>query len=147
MTEKWGTAHIKVSHAPLKRAPVVLRLPFPPSVNNLFITARNGKRVISPDYREWRANAENCIVQQGRPRINGRVNVIMEFEDKPGRHDIDNLCKGPLDTLVHMFVIDADDSKVVRRLTVSWSDKPGCTVTITANEEPWIQRRNMARKA
>lgn len=86
----------------------MIRLPVPPSTNNLFINARNGKgRVISPAYRSWRKTAAKALTLSSwdmpeRPYdITIRVNV-------DHRSDIDNRTKAVLDLLVEHKVIDGD---------------------------------------
>lgn len=88
--------------------PVVLHLPFPPSVNNLFANGAKG-RFPTPRYKAWREEAALRLHAQ-RPRpIKGRYVVTMRFE-RPDRRarDADNLSKAPMDLLVSTGVIEAD---------------------------------------
>jgi len=105
----------------------MIALPLPPSTNNMFINARNGKgRVISPTYRSWRKTAAKALTlsswdMPARPyAITIRVNVNHQS-------DIDNRTKAVLDLLVEHKVIDGD--QWVNALHV-YRDRSvdGCTV-------------------
>lgn len=105
----------------------MIRLPVPPSTNNLFINARNGRgRILSPDYRAWRKTAAKALTlsswdMPSRPYgITIRVNVNHQS-------DIDNRTKAVLDLLVEHKIIDGD--QWVNALHV-YRDRTivGCTV-------------------
>lgn len=114
---------------------IVLLLPFPPGVNNLF--ANVGKRrVVSKRYAAWRKAAKRGLSSQdpeGQAFVTGPFTIAMTF-DRPDRRkrDLDGLAKAPLDLLVTMGVIE--DDHLAQRITLEWSDakpaKPG-SVTIT----------------
>ncbi len=128
------------------REAITLNLPYPPSVNNLFFNVPGRGRVPSTEYRAWQASADNTIRQMNKPRINGPVEITMTFQEKDRRRrDIDNLSKAPLDALVRMRVIDADDSSVLRRLTLEWGEVSGVKVDIRPCTD-WLQRRNACKK-
>ena len=110
---------------------VRVSLPFPPSVNNLFLNA--GKRRIPTDrYKAWRAEAEQMLMVQ-RPRsLSGAVNVRVDLVPPDRRkRDCDNLAKAVLDTLVRTGII-TDDS-AIQRLSIGWepTGEP-CSVTVTS---------------
>jgi Holliday junction resolvase RusA-like endonuclease len=108
----------------------------PPSTNNLFINVRNG-RIKSQKYDTWLQEAQIDYLRQRPKRIDGPVNITMEFREPNRRRDLDNLAKAPLDFLVGMQIISADDNSVVRKLNLAWSDEvEGCRVTI----EPLFHR-------
>lgn len=108
----------------------VLRLPFPPSVNNLFFNAKHG-RVTSAKYAEWQGRAWVAFVQQPARlhRHTTPVQVTYTFgrPDKRKR-DLFNLEKACSDFLVKHGVL-ADDS-LIERGTVQWGTEPGVLVEI-----------------
>ena len=110
-------------------------LPFPPSVNNLFINSPNGKgRFPSPQYKAWRKEAGEMIQAQGRKHMRGLVNLSIGIV-KPNRRkrDISNLIKAVEDILVEMAVIE--DDSFVQKLAIQWvSDGPSCSVIIQQSE-------------
>jgi Holliday junction resolvase RusA-like endonuclease len=112
---------------------IILDLPFPPSVNHLFATVRQGaglRRVVSLEYKNWRAISAWEIKRQRPKCASGRVEVSITFEEKKGRRDIDNLLKPILDCLVDNGVIGGDSSKTVRKITAQWGDVLGARIEI-----------------
>jgi Holliday junction resolvase RusA-like endonuclease len=119
----------------LSPASVTFRLSRPPSVNNLFFTAKGGKRHLSAPYRNWRAAAHRQImlqrVGQHRPPFNGPYLISLTIERC--RLDLDNGFKAVSDALVHMGVI-VDDS-LAEEIRIRWGHVVGCEVTVTAWRE------------
>lgn len=117
-------------------------LPLPPSTNNLFINARNGRgRILSPDYKAWRKLAAKALTLQswdmpGRPYgVTIRVNI---------NHcrDLDNSTKAVLDLLVEHKVIDGDQwvnalhvyrDRTIEGCTVEFFDPDCITIGEAAN--------------
>ncbi len=117
-----------------------LRLPFPPSVNNLFSTGvRRGKiaRWPSRKYEAWRAEAYKLIAAERLPKIIGPVSVTINLTPPNRvRRDIDNFNKPLLDALVQMHVLE--DDSLVEDLNCSWNRKggePGAFISIRAHEK------------
>ena len=108
---------------------ITLRLPVPPSTNNLFINVKHGGRVPSPKYRLWKQQAADTLWTQKRKKIEGQVSVRIVVPDK-GRRDLDNFCKACLDFLVNHQFIATDDRHTLRKLEVSWADRNDCEVTV-----------------
>lgn len=110
-------------------------LPFPPSVNNLFVNSPNGKgRFPSQQYKAWRKEASEMILAQGRRQMRGMVNLSIGIV-KPNRRkrDISNLIKAVEDVLVEMGVIE--DDSYVQKLSIQWvSDGPACAVIVHQSE-------------
>ena len=104
-------------------------LPYPPSVNNLFVNAGK-RRVTSEPYQRWQGAAQGAILEQGRKRIHGPVSlsVALVRPDKR-RRDLSNTLKAVEDVLVSMAVID--DDSLIQRISVQWvaSGEP-CVVII-----------------
>src|SRR4051812_4544965 len=115
---------------------VRLTIPFPPSVNNLFINGQNG-RFRSQKYDSWIQEA-GCEIMRQRPgKVSGPVNLIFEFQEgrDKRRRDISNLIKAPEDLLVKHGIIEADDGSVVRKVSAAWSaEVEGVRITIERQE-------------
>lgn len=82
-------------------------LPFPPSVNNLFLNVKRG-RVKTPKYRQWEALAD-LQKPAGIVRLNGDVVAVYTF-GRPDRRrrDVANLEKAVGDTLTRWGVLEDD---------------------------------------
>src|SRR6266567_9068578 len=119
-----------------ERAPITLHLPFPPSANNLFLNVSGSARIPTPAYESWRAAAANAILRSRSRRMNGQVEIFMVFEERAGRRDIANAASVCLDLLAAKGVIETDDSRVVRRLTLQWGDVPGAMIEIRSCDRP-----------
>jgi crossover junction endodeoxyribonuclease RusA len=109
-------------------------LAYPPSTNNLFITA--GKhRVRSIGYRDWVNAAGFQIMEQGRVRFQGPVSLSIALvrPDKRKR-DLSNAgLKAIEDLLVEMGVIE--DDSLVQRIDLQWAPSGDpCTVLIQKHE-------------
>jgi crossover junction endodeoxyribonuclease RusA len=99
---------------------VVLVLPFPPSVNNLFSGTR--RRFISKGYKAWKEEAHLALLKQRPlPHIGGKVTCRYSFgrPDKR-RRDLGNLEKAISDCLVEHAVIE--DDSLIEEMTLRWSD-------------------------
>ena len=111
---------------------VCLTIPFPPSANNLFVNAGKRGRIKSSRYTMW-LNEAGWELQSQRPKkMLGKVSVTICLcpVDKR-RRDADNGCKAVLDLLVKHQVIEADDSRCVRKVTAQWVDVGAhCTVFV-----------------
>jgi crossover junction endodeoxyribonuclease RusA len=120
---------------PNRGAPmVVIELPFPPSVNNLFLNGRSG-RFRSQKYDSWIQEAGTEIMRQRPLKCPGQVSLTFEFREGHDRRkrDITNLLKAPEDLLVKHGIIEADDGSIVRRVSAAWNaEVEGVRVTIEA---------------
>lgn len=107
-------------------------MPLPPSANNLFITLRGGRRrVISPEYRAWRAEAEQYMRQHVIETIDEPVELEVLLDER-NRMDLDNTLKAPIDHLVRSGVIKNDKPKYVKKITVQMGPAAGgCIVKVT----------------
>jgi Holliday junction resolvase RusA-like endonuclease len=111
-----------------------LTLPFPPSVNNLFIN-RGKKRIRSPGYSAWSDLAGYQINRQKPLPVIGPVKLVYEFQEGQDnrRRDIDNLAKPVNDILVEHGIIEADDNRIVRAMDLRWSrEVVGVRITVEA---------------
>lgn len=112
-------------------AEVKLRLPFPPSVNNLYINVNGKGRVPTVRYRKWKKAAIDSMWGQPLQYFKGPVSIDITYEDA-GRSDLDNLQKAVIDHLVNCQIILGDDRKVVRKITLQWGDVKGAVVEVLA---------------
>lgn len=108
-----------------------IKLPFPPSINQMF-GARRGKgrgRYILPEYANWRAEATAALYEQ-RPRpVLGPCQVWIDLDDRR-QGDADNRTKPILDALVEFGTLGGDSKKHVRRVSIGWAKVDGCRVAI-----------------
>ena len=96
-----------------------LFLPYPPTLNNLFVNAPGRGRVASPEYRAWQLVAGLKINRQRPTPVPGKVRVTYEFR-KPDniRRDLGNLEKAASDLLVKQGVIE--DDCLIEEITLRW---------------------------
>jgi hypothetical protein len=113
-----------------ERAPITLHLPFPPSANTLFLNVSRASRIPTPTHQSWRAAAANAILRSRSRRMNGPVEIFMVFQERAGRRDIAIAANVCLEFLAAKGVIETEDSRVVRRLTLQWGDVPGAMIEI-----------------
>lgn len=110
---------------------VTITLPFPVSLNNMFINVRKG-RIRSQRYDSWIQEAGTEIMRQRPSKCAGRVVLFFEFGEPDRRkRDVSNLIKPVEDLLVKHGIIEADDSSIVRGVHASWSEAvEGCRITV-----------------
>lgn len=112
---------------------VSLTLPFPVSVNGAF--RRHNGAYLSERYRKWRDEAGWTLLSQRPEKIAGPVAVTIDLKAPDRRvRDADNTLKALCDLLVKHGVIEGDDSRFVRSLSVQWVDhgQPRADVTVRA---------------
>ncbi len=110
----------------------VLHLPFPPSLNNMFINGSKG-RFRSQKYDSWIMEAGQEIMRQRPRKVAGPVILTFEFQEgrDKRKRDISNLVKAPEDLLVKHGIIEADDGSIVRSITSKWTPEvEGVRITI-----------------
>lgn len=110
---------------------IEIQLPFPPSVNDMFLNnKRKGRgRIPSPDYRAWKADASEALYRQSPRLVLGRCEVRIDLDDRR-KGDADNRAKPVLDALVTHGVLGGDSKKYVKRVSIGWEKADGCIVTI-----------------
>jgi Holliday junction resolvase RusA-like endonuclease len=113
---------------------IVLDLPPPPSVNRLRKIDWPNSRVA----KKW-ALAADKFVLAARCRSHNpvkcaklnRFEILIVLSEAHSKCDLDNVCKGLLDYLCRIEIIEDDGPNHLRRLTVEWGTAPdGCRVTI-----------------
>lgn len=107
-------------------------LPMPPSANNLFATY-NGHRIISRDYKAWRANAAPILLEQWKaadqPTIGKPYAVHIEL-NLNHQGDIANREKAITDLLVATIPGFPGDQWVNRMLIERNRDIPAARVEV-----------------
>lgn len=113
---------------------LAIELPFPPSVNNLFVNGKSG-RFVSPRYRAWKHEAGVIAKAQARgQRVAGpyRLDLKLVRPDKR-RRDASNHIKPVEDLLVWLGVTD-DDSEC-QFVSAAWvGSGPPCLVIVSPCE-------------
>jgi Holliday junction resolvase RusA-like endonuclease len=117
---------------------IVLDLPVPPSVNNLFMNLRKGKgRARTPQYLNWITTAGWHVQIARQTPIKGPVCVFLETKDNL-RRDSDGYWKALLDLLVTHRLIDSDRCATVREHHFKWNKAVECRLTVTKAMEDVI---------
>ncbi len=109
-------------------------LPWPPSLNNMFLNVRGKGRVRSENYRKWATEAGWLLKSQKPHKFNEPVRVRVELNPPNARaFDLDNRNKALLDLLVEHGVIHDDSNRWVRGVSVEQvSAGAPCTVIVEA---------------
>lgn len=108
-------------------------LPWPPSVNNKMASV-NGRQILTAAARKWYEHAGEELGLQRPKAIKGPVELSIELCAPTKRpYDPDNRIKMTLDALVKTGIIEDDNNKIVRKLTVEPIERrDGCAfVTVT----------------
>ena len=110
-----------------------IQLPFPPSVNAMFINVRRG-RAVSKEYELWKADASEALFRQKPRPVLGRCEIRIDLDDKR-QGDADNRAKAVLDALVAHGTLPGDSKKYVKRVSIGWERVEGCRVAILGDDE------------
>lgn len=105
-----------------------IKLPVPPSTNELFVYLNKKRRVPSKKYMAWRMISALMIARQEKRTFTHDVCVDLRVAPNK-RRDLDNYCKATLDFLVGHNILEDD------RILVSLSVTRDSTVPPT---EIWI---------
>ena len=113
---------------------MTLELPWPPSVNHYWTTARNGRRYISVEGQRFREDVKGVVWDRMIKPIAGPLKVeIAAFPPDNRRRDIDNLLKSTLDALQHAGVY-ADDYQIADLRIVRQEAIDGGCVVVTVEK-------------
>lgn len=100
---------------------ISIKLPLPPSTNNLYCNRRGGKgygRIKTQAYRRWQLDADQWLLAQwrrlGRPQIAGGCEIRIRLPKVRG--DISNRIKAAEDFLVSRLI--TSDDKNNRKVSV-----------------------------
>lgn len=113
----------------------IISLPFPISVNSMYMVAGRSSR-LTKRAREWKEAAAWELKLQRPKKFKGPVEIhaVVSPPDKKKR-DLDNLWKCILDLLKDHDVIVDDSFEYVRVLSICWEkDALPCVVTIKESE-------------
>jgi crossover junction endodeoxyribonuclease RusA len=118
------------------QAIISLRLPTPPSVNNLYFNLKNGGRAKTQHYKDWIAAADAALMEHRAeighpiPRIIGpyAMRLTVEFPTKR-RRDLSNVLKALEDFCVQRGLVE--DDSMMRRLEMERAPLPGKTVRLS----------------
>lgn len=117
---------------------VRVRLPWPPSVNNLYRSFK-GRNILSKPVRAWKGEANASIMMQRPQKMKGPVALTL-FLTPPNKRkrDADNYLKIVLDALTDMQVIEDDNNTIVKTITITWlsSDKNNASVQVYIRNIP-----------
>ncbi len=122
----------------------------PPSVNNLYLTTRSGKRVLTPSGRQWKEDAIKALRCLRKPE---RYPVTVHWtinEWVRANRDGANTEKALIDCMVEAGVLVADDVRHV--VGETWSYRPvegGVGVTVWweyADEVPVKPKKGRVKK-
>lgn len=109
-----------------------LVMPWPPALNRYYRHV-NGRVLLSREGQQYRANATAAIIEQGRPRLTGRIACVIEVHQPDRRQrDLDGMLKAALDALEFAQVLRNDgdiDSLRVERASVD-RERPRLEVTL-----------------
>jgi Holliday junction resolvase RusA-like endonuclease len=126
-----------VSAQPFRHQETVITLPMPPSTNALFFNGKPGRgRIKTPEYQDWIREAGTLLAIQKPRGIPGKVSLLIEVgEPKTARRqDVCNREKGTIDLLVSHRIIEGDDQRFVREVTMRWAPIEGIRITIRSLE-------------
>jgi Holliday junction resolvase RusA-like endonuclease len=117
-------------------AELVIALPTPPSTNNLFFTVTGGPRrrgrAKTPEYQDWIRQAGYRLNAQRPSPVRGKVALLIEVAEPSTkvRQDIANREKAVTDLLVSHGIIEGDDQRFVREITMRWAPIEEVRVTV-----------------
>lgn len=113
---------------------IEIRLPFPPSVNELYFNPKNWRgRVCTPTYEDWKDQAGWELKAQRPPKIKNRCIITIELDDTRNG-DAANREKAVTDLLVAHGILVDDSKKYVKGIYTGWETLTGCRVRITEIE-------------
>lgn len=118
-------------------AELIIALPLCPTTNNLFATDRSSRRRFrTAEYLAWVKEAGWRLAAQRPPLMAGRVSLLLEVEEPKTarRQDVCNREKACIDLLVSHRVIQSDDQRHVREVTMRWAPVEGVKITVRACE-------------
>lgn len=102
---------------------IALTLPYPPTVNGLWVPIARGKLVKSAAYRTWITLAGWEAKASKPDKIKGpyKISLTVVPPDRR-RRDADNILKAVSDLLVSLHIIE--DDSLCRELHVYWNAEP-----------------------
>ena len=123
-TEWESVARAKGLMADTAPLPTFVTLPKVPTSNNLFLTARRGRKIIrekTPEYRDWIVRASPAMMRLQPPELPARYKITIVGKMRSNA-DGANLEKAVLDLAVSCGVIPDDSLKYL--VSGNWSYEP-----------------------
>lgn len=113
---------------------LLIKLPFPPSVNSLYTNQRGGKkRVKSTKYNQWCKFAKECLKKQNTTRFTGKTIVMIGLPKPDNRvRDAQNYMKAITDLLVDFGILQ--DDALIQFDSAYWLDQQGFEVIVDVFE-------------
>lgn len=122
---------------------MILRLPVPPSTNNLFVNLTRGGRAASKRYTQWQTDAGWALKQRPVTSFGGMLVEVKIWVPRNNRRDVDNFAKGILDLLTKHRVYN-DDRQVQRLVIERHDDKDALVEVMPFSESHSPERRVIA---
>lgn len=100
----------------------MIKLPRPISVNSIYANVTGKGRVKSAKYNTWMRHVDALMWEQRCPRYIGPVRLhfrVGEVGASP-KMDGDNTLKAYIDALVKYDIIEEDNRKIVRAISMEW---------------------------
>ena len=113
---------------------IEVRLPLPPSTNNLYANVPGKGRVKSSRYRSWLNSAGWELQAQKRGVVSGPYRITIRAHRYNKRSDLGNLEKPISDLLVAHGIVP--DDRHAGEIILAWSDEPARTCRVTIEEIP-----------
>lgn len=110
-----------------------IKLPFPPSTNNLYLNVPGRGRVLSPEYRAWKVEAGHGLNRQKPGLFKSRAIIFISI-DESRQGDCGNREKAVTDLLVEHGVLKGDQKRYVKRVSIGWESVEGCHVKLLGTE-------------
>jgi Holliday junction resolvase RusA-like endonuclease len=107
----------KSNKKPKQKKKTTFVLPWPPSVNQMYATTQEGKRVLSKMAVKFYKECKPYFVVQNVPAFFGKTKMLIEcFPNRSGGWDVSNLNKAIEDAIVKNEIIPDDQVKYLQPL-------------------------------
>jgi crossover junction endodeoxyribonuclease RusA len=111
---------------------IKITLPFPPSLNNMFPTNKQGKRFLSKRGKDFKDDAQKTCLLSRVPLLTGELSVNLRLFRPAKRGDIDNFCKPVFDAVKGFCFVD--DRQIVELHILRFDDRENPRVEMEINE-------------
>jgi Holliday junction resolvase RusA-like endonuclease len=105
-----------------------ITLPYPPSVNSLYLNGKGKARIKTEKYKKWitESDAKALTLRHKFKQFTSPIIIRLQFKRPDQRtRDIDNLSKPILDFLTRYNIIIDDSFKYIQGLSSSWINTGG----------------------
>jgi crossover junction endodeoxyribonuclease RusA len=110
----------------------VFTLPFPPTLNTMYPTNKQGRRYTSKRGVDFKKDVANLMLVLKPRRFTGELKVELRFFRPKKIGDVDNLAKGVLDALKgHCY---ADDKQIIELHLYRFDDKTNPRAEVEISE-------------